>query len=302
MTHVRSDEDASQLTELPMLKIGSEAIGRAEAQSAIQRNISALVELNESRARKRLQLKQASQNEAILFQNALKTLLASEIPPERLRSESFTLDVLPDFSSAFKLQRYGQQQATLMLPLSKRVNVFGPPYDYDWSWGNPTRETSDPSTGICSVFAQSPITSAAAAGIGLLLTSDKPAFVFVRAYITYEWQAAAKTIGIGSTAKVWGGIDSSAWVDGKLHTEVRRDQVFDISASWFDNEERASGEGVAWSDNISLNFRMTAGKTYAVSLGAWVECVHSTGVGGAGSAGVVTGTVKFVVIERFVAG
>ena len=261
--------------------------------------------MNELAIRERVKSRAAAQKEMAPFVDALESLLEQKgaAALRKIRQETFSLDLQPDLSAAeMHYQHYQGQQTLLMLPLSQHINVYGPPYDYGWNWGNPTSQTSDNQTGRFSVIAQSPVTGAAAAGIGLVLTSDKPAFVFVRPYIPYTWKWGAKTIGLGSSAKVRGGIDASAWVDGALCTPVRRDEGFSGSASGFDGMVEGSGGDVAWLENISLNFMMTPGKIYGVSLGAWVECDHSTGIGGAGSAGGVQAKVPFVVVERFVAG
>lgn len=298
----RSKPEKFHLTEAPLIKVGAKGIGKSEAQTAIKRNVAGLIEMNEYMVRERMKSRAAAQKEGAPFVDALESLLKQQKATalKEIRRESLSLNLQSDL--ARDEERKQGQQSLLMQPLNQNLNFLIPPYDYEWNWGNPTSHVSDKQTGKCSVFAQSPITGAAASGIGLLLTTDKPAIVFVRPYIPDSWDWAVKSTGIFSSAEVRGGIDASAWVDGALCTPVRRDQAFSERASGFDGERRGDGGGTAWLNNIELNFIMSPGKTYAVSFGTWVECEDHSGIGGAGSAGRMNGTVVFVVVERYVGG
>jgi hypothetical protein len=181
------------------------------------------------------------------------------------------------------------------------MDTSTPPYDFGWNWGNPTRQLSDPATGSIGVIANSPQTAAAAAGIGVVLSSDKLAFVSVRPFIRYDWEYKLVAQGFGSSASARGGIDASAWVDGALHVPVRRHQAFADEGSWISSREN-TGDGIAPVSEVELFSQMRPGKLYGVPFGAWVECEHSTGLGQAGSIDKVQGRVQFIVVERFVAG
>jgi hypothetical protein len=216
------------------------------------------------------------------------------------------------FSSLAELDpdvQFKSRHTTFALALHQHLSVMGPPYDFTWSWGNAQTTRANSTTGQFFIRGESgafPGGSSdavvSATGIGLILTTDKPAIVSVRAYIPYSYEYAVGTLGLFSEGRARGGIDAAAFLDGQVIDGVYRPQVIDAAAGGFDGEKRDSGDGVIWVSDIDLNFTMAPGKTYAVPYGAWVDCDHSSGIGSAAGGCRVLARVQFVVVERFVAG
>jgi hypothetical protein len=301
-THVAGNRRAvdrmARNTIAPRVKAGSQAVGATKARRAIRRNAAAIRKTSERALRERQQARAASRKDLQVAQSALERLIERDAEARaalaRLRRQ--TVEPRARLSSA-KLARPSDEQL-LSLHLNKRVSVIGPPYDFAWNWGNHTQQISNPATGQITIVAQSARTGAAAAGIGIVLTTDRPAMVSVRPYIHYEWEAHVVTAGLFSSAEVRGGIDASAWLDGALLTPVHRHQAFHEDSS---SDRHRVGWGSAPVSEVGLRFAMEPGKVYAVPFGAWMECDDSPGLGAAGSAGAVDGVVQFVVVEQFVA-
>lgn len=290
--------------EASRIKAGSAAVGQAKARQAIKQTVAGLTEVNEHRVREREEMKAATRAEVRIVQSALEKLIeqdaAAKIAVRKLRRQRGDLNLRLDRRFEEALQP--AQQSLFAVHLHRHVHVLGPPYDYGWIWGNPDEQASDVVFGWMKVVAYSRTTSAAAAGIGVVLTTDKQAIVSVRPFIRYSWRYQMVASGIGSNADVRGGIDASAWVNGTmLSPGIRRHQAFSDSISWAASRDEF-GEGVAPLDQISLDFTMAPGKVYSVNFGTWVECEHEKWIGNAESGGRVEATMPFIVVERFVAG
>lgn len=198
--------------------------------------------------------------------------------------------------------------SVLSLTLHEHISVITPPYDFGWQWGNALQTVANPSNGVIGVlgesghFAQgSPDDVHAASGIGLILTTDRPALVSVRPFTQYSWAYVVGAAGPFSAASAAGGLDAAGFLNGALIDGVHRSQVFSDSRGWA-GTDRDSGDGIAWVPDLTVAFSMQPGEVYAVPFGAWVDCTHQNGIGAAGGAGKVQAEVKWVVVERFVAG
>ncbi|MGH9966448.1 MAG: hypothetical protein ACREBG_01245 [Pyrinomonadaceae bacterium] len=291
-------------TNVSRIKTGSAAVGKAKARQAIKRAVAGVTELNERRVREREETKAAALAEVRIVQSAIEKLIeqdeAAKIAIGKLRRQGSDLNLRLD--RTFEEALRPAQQSLLALTLHQHVHVIGLPYDFGWNWGNPNLQVSDPAYGWAGVFAYSNRTSAAAAGIGVILTTDKPAIVSVRPFIRYTWQYQMIVSGIGSNADVRGGIDWSAWVDGTLLSPgIRRHQAFSDSISWV-SKRNELGDGDAPMDQVSLDFTMAPGKVYSVNFGSWVECEHENWIGSAASGAKVEATIPFIAVLRFVAG
>ncbi len=287
------------------IKAGSAAVGQAKARQAIKRAVAGVTEVNELRVREREETKAAARAEVRIVQSAIEKVIeqdeAAKIALGKLRRQRSSLNLRLD--RTFEEALHPAQQTLFALTLRHHVHVLGPPYDYGWNWGNPNFQVSEPAYGWAGVLAYSNRTSAAAAGIGAILTTDKPAIVSVRPFIRYSWQYQMSVSGIGSNADVRGGIDASAWVNGTMISppEIRRHLAFSDSISWVSSRNEL-GEGDAPMDQISLDFTMAPNNVYSVNFGSWVECEYEDWIGSAASGAKVQATIPFIVVVRFVAG
>ncbi len=285
------------------IKVGTKLVGSTKSDVAIKQNVGSLIEMNERALRGITSSRAASEQKVAQLSLAFKSYLETHgiEAPVKVDRSLVKLDSDRDLAGIVETGQ-GHQSSVFMLPLDRHVNVSGPHYDFEWNWGNPTTKETHLDDGYFGVRVNSEDTHAAAAGIGLVLSSEKQALVSVRAHVRTFWNWSVATTGFFSHAKLRGGIDSSAWVDGKLCTKVRRDLAYEAAASGFDGSKKGEGSGVAWGDNISLDFMMTPQKAYAVVIGAWVEADSSSGIGDAFAEGTMNGVAQFVVVQRFVAG
>ena len=194
--------------------------------------------------------------------------------------------------------------STLSLALSEHITFATPPYDFEWSWGNAQQSLPNKGTGRIAVFGASGAVSggsddevAAAAGIGVVLTTDRSVSVSVRPYIEISWAYAVGASGVGSNGSARGGVDAAAFLNGKIVSGVRRTTEFSDSRGW-SGTSSDSGNGVAWVPDLELSFVMNSGVAYIVNFGAWVECDHTSGIGVGAGTGKLDGLVKWIVFER----
>lgn len=292
-------------TERPAIKSGAATVGVPKSRRLIETTIAGLKELNESRMLEREKTRAAARSQIKVIETALERLLekdrAAKTAIGKLRRQRARVEL--HFDDKFLEPFYPAEESLLKQTLQRHIHVIGPPYDYGWNWGNPDFQVSNAANGWAAVRALSSTTSSAAAGIGVVLTTDKKAIVSVRPYIPFSWQYQMAVAGIGSNAHVRGGTDASVWVDGKMISppDVRYHQAFADSISWVTNRNEF-GSGVAPLDQISLDFTMVPGKVYAVNFGTFVVCEEENWIGDAISGAQVQATIPFIVVERFVGG
>jgi hypothetical protein len=194
----------------------------------------------------------------------------------------------------------------LDIHLQEHLSIVIPPYDFDWQRGNPQQSLHNKLDGSIGILGKSGHFQGgsgdrvdAAAGIGLAITTDKPAMVSVRPFIPNEWAYVAAAEGPFSSGSASGGIDAAAFLNGNIIDGVRRSVLFSDSRGW-DGSDRDDGGGITWVPDVTLGFNMVPGQVVVVNFGAWVDCDHDDGIGIGGGAGKVQGTVKWIVVERFV--
>jgi hypothetical protein len=181
------------------------------------------------------------------------------------------------------------------------------PYDWDWQYGNGqqylhTRDGNIAVQGKSGAFANGSADRVqAGAGIGAVITSDVSAIVEVNAYITYTWQYTVGAYGPFCSGSAQGGINAAVFHDGVLMQDVRYDQLFSDSRGTDGQDDDSSG-GATWPSDTALSFMMEAGEDYALPLGVWVDCDHSTGLGTAAGGGLIQAQVIFVAVHRWLAG
>jgi hypothetical protein len=199
----------------------------------------------------------------------------------------------------------------LNLHLQEHVSIIGAPYDFEWQWGNPVSGSGRHNrlNGEIGIHGASGHTKngasgrvEAASGIGLVLTTNRPAIVSVRPYISYIWESVVGTAGLFSSAETRGGIDATAFLDGALIDGVRRSELFSDSKSSFGGTSHNNGNGVVWVPDVTLGFNMEPGQNVVVNFGAYVECDHSNGIGVGAGSGLVQAQVSWIVVERFIGG
>lgn len=197
-------------------------------------------------------------------------------------------------------------ESMMNIHLHQHLSFVIPPYDFDWQRGNPNDSLHNRFNGMIGILGESGNFSDgasgrvdAAAGIGLALTTDKPAFVSVRPYISYLWESVVAAAGPFSSGEARGGIDAAAFLNGGIIDGVRRSELFSYSRGWA-GSERDDGGGVAWVPDVTLEFKMVPGQVVVVNYGAWVECDHSDGIGSGAGGAKVHGKVHWIVVERFV--
>ena len=78
---------------------------------------------------------------------------------------------------------------------------------------------------------------------------------------------------------------------------MRRAQVFSDSVGTAGSPAN-SGTGSIEFPDLEITFPVAASTWYTVNVGAWVECNHSSGLGGSRAQGKVEGTVRCVVFDR----
>jgi hypothetical protein len=201
-----------------------------------------------------------------------------------------------------------QGASILDLRLHEHLSVAIPPYDFDWQRGNPQQSIHSKLDGRIGILGRSGHFEDgsgdridAAAGIGLAITTDKPAIVSVRPFITYSWEYVVGAQGLFSSGSASGGIDAAAFLNGVIIDGVRRSVLFSDSRGWAGTDQDDGG-GITWVPDVTLGFNMDPGQVVVVNFGAWIECDHDSGIGIGGGAGKVQGAVKWIVVERFIAG
>ena len=237
----------------------------------------------------------------------LENLIAKDAAASRALEQlrKHPLVSIPPFVDKLEVSNHASSQL-LTLHLAAHLSMKFPPYDYGWQWGNPLDAVHNEQTGNIGVRGVSDSDHewavSAASGIGLLLTTDKPALVSVRPYIQYEWEGGARVVGYFASGKARGGIDAAAFDNGRLVAGVRQSELFSKETS--SDPNTGWDDGVVWVDDIALDFGMDPGQAIVVNFGAFIECSHSdTHIFGAAGAGAkVQAHVRWVVVERFVAG
>ena len=206
------------------IKVGTKLVGSTKSDVAIKQNVGSLIEMNERALRGITSSRAASEQKVAQLSLAFKSYLETHgiEAPVKVDRSLVKLDSDRDLAGIVETGQ-GHQSSVFMLPLDRHVNVSGPPYDFEWNWGNPTTKETHLDDGYFGVRVNSEDTHAAAAGIGLVLSSEKQALVSVRAHVRTFWNWSVATTGFFRTLSCGGGIDLSAWVDGKLCTKVRRD-------------------------------------------------------------------------------
>jgi hypothetical protein len=196
----------------------------------------------------------------------------------------------------------------LDLRLHEHLSVVIPPYDFDWQRGNPQQSIHNKLNGMIGILGESGHFQNgssdrvdAAAGIGLAITTDKPAIVSVRPFITYSWEYVVAAGGLFSSGSASGGIDAAAFLNGAIIDGVRRSVLFSDSRGWA-GSDRDDGGGITWVPDVTLGFNMDPGQVVVVNFGAWIDCDHDSGIGWGAGAGKVQGAVKWIVVERFIGG
>ena len=196
--------------------------------------------------------------------------------------------------------------SVLDLHLQEHLSVVIPPYDFDWQRGNPNKAIRNRLDGSIGILGESGHFQNgngdrvdAAAGIGLAITTDKPAMVSVRPFITYSWAYVVAAEGPFSSGSASGGIDAGAFLNGTIIDGVRRSQLFSNSRGW-DGSNSDNDGGITWVPDVTLGFNMVPGQVVVVNFGAWITCDHDSGIGWGAGGGRVQGSVKWIVVERFV--
>lgn len=191
------------------------------------------------------------------------------------------------------------------LHLQEHLSVIGAPYDFDWQWGNPVSAVHNRLNGqiivnTASGHARNGASGRveAAAGIGLAITTDRPATVSVRPFITYEWRYGVTASGVFSNSETKGGADAAAFLDGALIDGVKRSEFFSDSQSWGGTTQN-SGGGIVWVPDVTLGFNIQPGQVVVTNFGVWAQCDHNSGIGVAGAIGNIRATVSWIVVERF---
>jgi hypothetical protein len=215
-----------------------------------------------------------------------------------------TLDLHPlqdlDLKTKFPaLNRLGVSQTARTGPWPfPSVQVRVRPYDWDWVWGNPMDTEHQKLSGDIAAIGgsgnvgggtQDPVN--ASAGIGIVITSNRYALVYVQAFIFYSWMYGV----LGPLGSGWtkGGIEMAATHDGNPLDGPRRTELFSESASF--SPERFGGQtGTMWA---TVSFNMAPGDLVLARFGAWVECDHLLPKGA--GLGHIEGTVEEIYISRF---
>ena len=280
------------------------------ASEAFDKALETLKRFNEERtAARSLENDESAKLTQALYQPLLKQI--SENPEASLGLEHLRhsrVHDTADFVTHFPVREDRSSSTFLNLHLQEHLSVVSAPYDFEWNWGNPIdslHNRFDGSIGIrgASGHVQHGASGSvsAASGIGLIVTTDKPAIVSVRPYITYTWQSIVTAGGVFSSGETRGGIDAAAFLNGAILDGVRRSELFSDSQSWAGSSVNSDG-GVVWVPDVTLGFSMVPGQVVIVNFGAYVECDHTCGIGYGGGAGMVQAKVSWVVVERFVAG
>jgi len=283
-------------------------------QPAARRAVEQFTRSVEALARQRTQARARERAEAARSQRALLRPFAKAIESDSVAAAALAglrtrrLGSLDKLSARASFRASPPAASVLSLTLHEHLAVIGPPYDFEWQWGNAQQTLANASTGAIGVLGESGHFANgsadavhAASGIGLILTTDKPALVSVRPFIQYSWAYAVGASGAFSSGSAAGGIDAAAFLNGKLIDGVHRSQVFSDSRGWAGTDSD-SGDGIAWVPDLTVGFSMAPGEVYAVPFGAWVDCDHTSGIGFGAGGGKVQAQVKWVVVERFVAG
>jgi hypothetical protein len=208
-----------------------------------------------------------------------------------------------------RLSKTAQLSPGTAVPLSiilhEHLEFQFPPYDYEWNWGNDRQHSSNRGTGYIGVLGDSGSVGgatgdavAAACGIGFVFNSDSPGQVSIRPLVQHSWEYLDGAYGIGSWASSKGGIDISAWQGSTMVAGVSRAQLFSDSTCWAGSGSD-QGDGYAWVPDLTISFSIAASTWYAVSIGAWVECDHASGLGASRGQGKVEGYVRWTTVERW---
>jgi hypothetical protein len=197
---------------------------------------------------------------------------------------------------------------SLHMQLHENLSIVTPPYDFEWHWGNLSKFVHDRNSGSIGVEGRSGAMVngagddvAAASGIGLVITTDKPARLSVRPYIDHTWQVSVGAAGLGAIGRARVGVDATVFVDGKFLDQpgLRRDEAF-FDSRGTQGEDLSSGGATAWVPALTLDFELERGQVAVVNYGAYVECSHDGGLfGAAAGGGWLNGRVRWIVVERF---
>jgi hypothetical protein len=276
------------------------------AHEAIEKTVTTLGSLNKGReAARNAQDDETAKFTQTLYKPFLQQI--SEHPEANLALEQLERHHLletTDFLSDLPTRENRSDTLLLNLHLQEHLSVIGAPYDFEWSWGNANPPLHDRSTGVIGVRGGSGRIRGGisgridtASGIGVLITTDRPATVSVRPYITYYWSFSVGAVGLFSSGQARGGIDAAAFLNGAIIDGVRRSELFSARSS-SGTDSRSDG-GVVWVPDVTLGFNIQPGQLVAVSFGAWLECDHNNGIGSAGGGGLVQAKVSWIVVEQF---
>ena len=281
------------------------------ASEAFDKALETLKRFNEERtAARSLENDESAKLTQALYQPLLKQI--SENPEASLALEHLRHSRVHDTADFVKdlPVRDDQSSSTFLnLQLHEHLSFANAPYDFDWNWGNSFDSLHNKAEGNIGIRGASGHvqhgTSArveAAAGIGLIVTTDKPASVQVRPFITYTWESLVVADGLFSSGEARGGIDAAAFLNGAIikTSGVRRSELFSSRSS--SGTDRRSDGGIVWVPEVTLKFDIEPGQVVAVTFGAWIECDHTSGIGYGGGAGIVQAKVSWVVVDRLVAG
>jgi hypothetical protein len=275
------------------------------ARRAIKRFNEAIEVLARQRAEKLAKEAKEPQRALRTMMRPFEHLIESDAPAQaaraQLQQKSFD-SIAPLRERAFKEVR--PSAPAIPLSLEAVTTVLVPPYDWEWSWGNPQQTVANRFSGSIGILGLSGafrggVSDAVhgASGIGVVLTTNVPVPAVVRPFITYSWEYSVGAYGAFSSGSAAGGLDASCFLDGRIIDGVHRSQVFSDSRGTF-GQDHDTGSGIASVDDLTVSFFMEPGKIYAVPFGAWVDCDHSSGLGTAGGSGKVEAQVKWVVVQR----
>ena len=255
------------------LKIGSEAIGKTKADAAIKKAVAGLVKRAKERERERNAFRDQRAAEMRTIERALEKLISTDEAAKRAMAKlrEFPIEGKVSFAPAYN-EALGpvHPESLFGAYLYRNVHVIGPPYDYGWEWGHEIDKTfKEPATGDIAVYGNSRKVEDCAAGIGIVLATDKPAIVSVRPYIHGVWRISMGAAGVGAWADARGGFDAAALVEGVIIEPpgIRWNETF----AWHQpshGHKDSESDTVASVSALALSFSMVPGKVYSVNFGA----------------------------------
>lgn len=204
------------------------------------------------------------------------------------------------------------------LDLIQHTNVAFPPFDFTWKRGN-AQDLFSLNSGYMRASGQSGDVEGgisdnidAAAGVALILKSDKQAVVTLRPYVHFAWEYSAAASGLFVQGYSRGGLDAAVFRGNQLIDGIKRTSAFSDSRATGGESHFYGGVAadqplkvpfaVASVDALTLQLSMEPGDVYTAHFGAWIECGHQTGMGVSAGLARVAAQVIFVGVQRFIAG